>query len=296
MINYRNKKGQFTGGYHPPTEFKKGMIPWSKGKHLSEEHKKKLSLAKIGKKLSKEHKKRLSDSHKGKICSEETRKKISLANKGHIVSEEARRKMSLSRMGITPWMKGKHHTVEAKRKITQSNLNNPRRYWLGKHLCKETREKISSKLKGKSLPEEVRKKVSYALKNLNNRLEVNEKLRKAFTGNKNPQWMDGRSYEPYSPDFNNYLRNKVKKRDNYCCQLCGMQIKESRRIKINPNKNWLIVHHINHNKKDNNISNLITLCNHCHARVHINDKSLSFTNFWINFFNKIVVTNKVMEE
>lgn len=292
----RNEKGQFAGGYHPPTEFKKGMIPWCKGKHLSEETKRKISESHKGKEFSEEHKKKLRIARKGRIFSEETRRKISLSNKGRIVSKETRRKISLSSKGKIPWMKGKHHTLEAKRKMSQANLDNPRRYWLGKHLYKETREKISNKLKGNSPSEEIRKKVSYALKNLSNRLEVNEKLRKSFTGNKNPQWIDGRSYEPYSLDFNNVLRNKIKKRDNYCCQLCGTEIKESRRIKINPNKIWLLVHHINHSKKNNNISNLITLCNHCHARIHINNELPLFTNFWINFFNNIIVTNKVMEE
>lgn len=253
-------------------------------------------MPKKGYKLTEEHRKNLSDSHKGNVCSEETRKKISLANKGRIISEETRRKISLSSKGRKTWMKGKHHTKEAKIKMSEANLNNPRRYWLGKHLYKETREKLSKKLKGRILSEEVRKKVSYALKNLSNRIEINEKLRKAFTGNKNPQWIDGRSYEPYSKDFNNILRNEIKKRDNNCCQLCGIQIKESRRIKINPNKDWLLVHHINHNKKDNNPSNLISLCNHCHAKIHINDKSISFTEFWINFFNSIIVTKKVTEE
>lgn len=295
MIEGRNEKGQFSGGYHPPTEFKKGLIPWDKGKKLSEEHRKKLSLAKIGIKLSEEHKKKLSIAHKGHICLEETKRKISLANKGRIISEETRRKISESSKGRISWMKGQHHTKESKIKMSKSNLDNPRRYWLGKHLYKETREKISNKLKGNVISEEVRKKLSYAHKNLSNRLELNEKLRISFTGNKNPQWIDGRSYEPYSLDFDNALRSKIKKRDNYCCQLCGTQIKEGRRIKINPSKEWLLVHHINHNKKNNGVSNLISLCNHCHARIHINDKSISFTNFWINYFKNIIVTN-VTEE
>lgn len=54
-------------------------------------------------------------------------------------------------------------------------------------------------------------------------------------------------------------RNKILKRDNYTCQICG-------------NKEKLIVHHkdetINSKVKNNDLNNLITLCRGCHFTVH----------------------------
>ena len=71
----------------------------------------------------------------------------------------------------------------------------------------------------------------------------------------NPNWQDGKSFEEYGVEFNNELKSKVKKRDNYTCQECG-------------GKENLHIHHKNRNKKDNNIDNLICLCNKCHGKKH----------------------------
>jgi len=49
----------------PKTAFKKGYIPWIKGKHHSEEAKHKLSLACKGRKLSKEHIEKITKANKG---------------------------------------------------------------------------------------------------------------------------------------------------------------------------------------------------------------------------------------
>ena len=95
------------------TRFKKGCVPWNKGKKHSEETKKKISKSKIGKPSWK----------KGIPCSEETKKKISEANKGFKRSELTKRKISESN-------KGKHY------------------YWKGKKFSKEHKEKISESLKG----------------------------------------------------------------------------------------------------------------------------------------------------
>ncbi len=63
------------------------------------------------------------------------------------------------------------------------------------------------------------------------------------------------------------LRIKALERDNYKCQKC---------LKDVSNQLDAAVHHINHNKKDNRLENLQTLCNSCHARHHgkINTKNL----------------------
>lgn len=55
-------------------------------------------------------------------------------------------------------------------------------------------------------------------------------------------------------------RRKVMERDNFSCVTCKRKY---------PNVN-LVVHHIDENKKNNKLDNLITLCRACHARLHHN--------------------------
>ena len=109
-------------------------------------------------------------------------------------------------------------------------------------------------------------------KMIHNKLEVRELKSKVSTGKNNSMWKDGRSFELYPSEFNETLKNKIRKRDNYACQLCFKTKKEN-------NNNSLCVHHIDYNKKNNNLKNLLSLCNSCHART--NDKR----KYWQNLFN-----------
>lgn len=108
---------------------------------------------------------------------EETRAKISRANTGKKRSDEARRKISESKTG-TKWtearrlqqsklkkgksqspkqkaanairsakMKGRKFTEEHRKKLSQSNRQNPRKAWEGKSLPPEMRAKISKSLR-----------------------------------------------------------------------------------------------------------------------------------------------------
>lgn len=79
---------------------------------LSEETRKKMSVARIGKRLSNEIKQKISQANKGK--------------KPYVMTEKIRRNMSLASKGRVSPMKGKHHSVSTKQKISISHLNNPR--------------------------------------------------------------------------------------------------------------------------------------------------------------------------
>lgn len=59
-------------------------------------------------------------------------------------------------------------------------------------------------------------------------------------------------------------RFKVLERDNYCCRYCGMT-QEMHFICFGKR---LYVHHIDENKHNNKMLNLITLCIRCHRIVH----------------------------
>jgi group I intron endonuclease len=99
-----------------------------------------------------------------KIISEETRLKISVGNRGKTVSPESRAKMSAAKKGIWPTpehqkkmqaaramlpnpMLGKHHSDEARAKISSANSGN--KYWLGKKHSQESIEKMRAVKIGK---------------------------------------------------------------------------------------------------------------------------------------------------
>lgn len=77
---------------------------------------------------------------------------------------------------------------------------------------------------------------------------------------RSPNWQGGKSFEPYGIEFNNILKERVRARDNYTCQICGVQENDYYRK--------LDVHHIDGRKKNNSLENLITLCESCHIHTH----------------------------
>ena len=149
--------------------------------------------------------------------------------------------------------------------------NNP---FKDKHHTKETRKKISksrqgiSYLKGISLSLAHRKNISF------NHADMK--------GLNNPNWQGGISKEGYPCKFNDFLKEKIRKRDNYTCQNCDMTDEEHLIVcgKV------LSVHHIDYNKKNCDKSNLITVCNQCNVRANFN------RDYWKNYFqDKINVVN-----
>ena len=100
------------------TSYKKGNIPWIKGKCHSNETKRKLKEINLG-----------------KHCSEGTRKKMSKAAEGHRVSEKTRKKIGIANSkankGQIPWIKGKHHSIKTRRKIGEALAGEKNTNWKG---------------------------------------------------------------------------------------------------------------------------------------------------------------------
>lgn len=156
-MTFRDAGGRLLKGN--PLAFKKGNVPWNKGKQLSEEGRRKLSEAhrgrvpwNKGKKMSDEYRLKLSIAHKGQKISEETKRKISEANKGRIVSEETRRKISESLMGHVGSNLGKKFSEEHKRKISEAHK--------GKIVSEEARQNMSRATKKMWDDPEYRKRMS----------------------------------------------------------------------------------------------------------------------------------------
>ena len=116
----RNEKGQFQIGF----------------KH-TEESKRKISLASNGRELSLETRKRISEARKGMEFSQIHKNNISKGKKGQGHSLEVRKRLSEIRKeewatGIRkPTMTGKHHTEEAKRKISEAQSGEKSYWWKG---------------------------------------------------------------------------------------------------------------------------------------------------------------------
>lgn len=100
----------------------------------------------------------------------------------------------------------------------------------------------------------------------------------------------------YPPEFNEELKEVIRKRDNYTCQLCGceyefdttyevydvirgyIEIKKFKPKQISSSER-VVIHHINYDKQNCSMSNLITLCGRCNVLVNAN------RDYWMNYFS-----------
>jgi len=108
--------------------------------------------------------------------------------------------------------------------------------------------------------------------------EYIQELKITRKGKYNQNWNGGSSFEPYSLDWTEELRESIRQRDNYKCQNCGMT-QEEHLIVIG---RVLHVHHIDYNKQNCKEVNLITTCLSCNTRANFN------RTYWQEFY-----TNKI---
>lgn len=155
-------------------------------------------------------------------------------------------------------MFGREHSESSKLKMSLATKNKPK--------SAEHKQKLSVSLKAIRMThpsycsDEYRKKMSQSCKGH----KVTEKQRVAIIaanrkrlGEKNPGWKGGHSFLPYSPEFNDSLKIKIRERDNYQCQLCF----------DDKNERAFECHHIDGDKKNNSELNLISMCGRCHKKL-----------------------------
>jgi len=99
-------------------------------------------------------------------------------------------------------------------------------------------------------------------------------------GDENHNWKGGKSYLPYSSEFNKKLREEIKERDGYVCMECG--ITEELYKKNESIGRGLTIHHIDYDKFNCGHKNLITLCKRC------NSKANSNRELWITKFQNLL--------
>lgn len=160
---------------------------------------------------------------------------------------------------------GKEKAKEIKRKLSEQTSSR----------SQEIFDKISKALKGRVFSEEHKKKLS-----------KNHRLKRGYpnpmTGNgwrvkgeKSGNWQGGISDNPYPIDWTENLKESIRMRDNFICQLCG--------IHQNELEGWnkkLDIHHIDYNKDNLNSDNLLTLCRNCHVKTNYNRKE------WTKYFKE----------
>ena len=180
--------------------------------------------------------------------------------------------------GYHPWNKGlktgplsKEHKRKIQTRMKVSAINK------GKHNSPNTEFKNGHKVLG-GIKTRFKKRQAPWNKNKSLAIEHKKKISLAVSGEKNHCWKGGISFEPYGLEFNSLLKEQIRQRDNYRCQECFRHQDEL--------KGLLNVHHIDFNKKNNNPSNLISLCNSCHAQTNFNRDN------WATYFNNIMGMGK----
>lgn len=181
------------------------------------------------------------------------RRNKSEALRGHKIDNLTRDKISKSLLGHIPWNKGLTKKDSRVKKYIDSRTKNGN-YKISKHLEKYQFQKG---------------------------LIPWNKDKKFMALDENPNWRGGKSFEPYGLSFNRELKEEVRKRDNYRCQECfrhqdELYDKMGRKYKLN-------VHHIDYDKNNNNMNNLISLCKSCHTQTNFGRED------WNNYFKEKII-------
>jgi len=195
----------------------------------------------LGKRHSEETIRKIKEENVGKKRSEATRKRMSEAKKGMKLSEELKKKLSELK-------KGKKLSEEHRRNVAKANAKKNRgktHPMYGKHHSKETKKKISE----------------------------------AMSGERSPFWLGGKSFEPYGIEWNKDLRDQIRKRDDYTCQIGDCRKRE--------NGKPFPIHHVDYDKRNNKKENLITLCVSCHQKTNFNRE------YWKGFLSDLLIKNQL---
>lgn len=96
------------------------------------------------------------------------------------------------------------------------------------------------------------------------------------SGSRSALYIHGNGYNKYPKEFKESLKEKIRTRDNYVCQNCGMTSEEH--IIIYGTE--IEVHHIDHHRENCSKENLITLCKQDNLRANKN------IQYWVDFYKE----------
>jgi len=141
---------------------------------------------------------------------------------------------------------------------TRKNTILKRGYYFTEEIRKRIGEKNKISLKGKKLSESsIKKRYETRLKRgwYKNRNETLKRIR----GQNSKLWLGGERRKDYGTEFNNELKREIIKRDKNICQICGLLLDGN-----------IHIHHVDYDKKNNIIGNMLSLCNSCHSKTNYN--------------------------
>ena len=141
--------------------------------------------------------------------------------------------------------KCRRHTDETMKKISIKKQGNKQRF--GATLSNNTKYKISCSLKGRAP-----KSGSFKPKE------------------KHIFWKGGIFKQPYPFEFDKNLKLYIRGIYHFECQLCKSE-------------NDLMVHHVDYNKHNIKLNNLIPLCRSCHSKTNYNRER------WKDFLNSFII-------
>ena len=138
---------------------------------------------------------------------------------------------------------------------------------LGRVLSEKHKEKLRQAKLGRKCTAAHRKNMSKARKGKKNPFygkkhsnETKNKMRLAKLGELSSLWRGGIANRPYPLAFNNQIKDRIRVRDNFICQECGVpELECSRRLHV---------HHIDYNKENLTENNLVSLCLSCHMKTN----------------------------
>jgi NUMOD3 motif-containing protein len=164
--------------------------------------------------------------------------------------------------GFTPWNKGKTGLQTAWNKGKKGIYSEAQKEKIRAKVIDSMKYVPYEKLaywKGKKMSEETRLKMS-----------------DSSSREKHWNWRGGISDLKYPSEFNSVLKERIKIRDNYTCQLCG--ITEEEHLAILNRR--LCVNHIDFNKSNCSEDNLNTLCLACNVKINSN------RDYWTDYFKQ----------
>ncbi len=204
--------------------------------------------------------------------------------KGHRLTAEQQAKKTLSLRG-NKYALGYKHTPETKAKLSTRAKGNNHASGNSFKLTPEQRAKISEANRGRKPTPETKAKIGAKSKGrmlgYKHTPEAQVKMTSAQMGNKKTlgykhtpgsiakragqnsyMWRGGTSNEPYPVKFNNALKELIRERDGYICQMCPKTQEQNGRA--------LDVHHVDFDKDNLDPKNLVSLCVSCHTKLKAN--------------------------
>lgn len=176
-------------------------------------------------------------------------------------SPDAERRRMMSIETKRRWDIGLYDTEEYRSKLSSATEKNWADGIYDDIFTEEVREKLSENMRrrwedGSFGDEEWRRKYSISMQER----WADPDYHNSHTGENHPNWKGGISDNPYPLDFNDILKETVRELDGYRCIRCG----------TGDNGQALSVHHIDYDKLNSDIQNLISLCRGCHTKTNYN--------------------------